>query len=315
MRGNPILKKELVLGSRSIKFPIALMCYSGCMALVALGFLALSGARYNGITDFEVLTSIFLILAFLQLGLICIIIPVLTAGSIAGERERQTLDLLLTAPVNSVTIIFGKLWSSMCNVVLFVISSLPAMSIAFLYGGIQWKFLLVFLAAILVTAFFCGAIGVWCASLFKKTILSIIMTLVVEMVFFIGTIAIVAGIYAGKYSIMINAAANSAAGTSTSMMTVNMGWIPAVLYLNPAVGFVDAIMHTYTGTGPINQILGSGGIGVVAPKLISLSANWYWISFVVTIALGIFFIFLAARRLDAVRKKEKFQQPVKKKKG
>ena len=304
MKGNPILKKELVLGSRSIKFPIALMCYSGCMALIALVFLAASGATYRAM-DFEVLTTIFLILAFLQLALICIIIPVLTAGSIAGERERQTLDLLLTAPVKSVTIITGKLLSAMCNIILFVISSLPAMSIAFLYGGIQWKFLFIFVIAIMVTAFFCGAVGVWCASLFKKTILSIVMTLVVEMVFFLGTIAAVAGIYAGKYSMMLNAAANAPATAVSSTMTVQMGWIPAILYLNPAVGFVDAILHTYTGISFVHEILGSSSFGAVAPKLVELSAHWYWISFIVTVALGVFFLFLAARRLDAVRKKKK----------
>ncbi len=311
MKANPILKKELVLGSRSIKFPIALMCYSGCMALTALGFLAVSDTRYSGSTNFELLTTVFLILAFIQLGLICIIIPVLTAGSIAGERERQTLDLLLTAPVKSITIIFGKLLSSMCNVILFVVSSLPAMAVAFLYGGIQWKFLFIFLAAIMVTAFFCGGIGVWCASIFKKTILSIIVTLAMEMAFFLGTIVIVAGIYAGKYSFLMNTAADAASG---SMSTVQMGWIPAILYLNPAIGFADAMMHTYTGLNMIQNFLSSGTVGKVAPGLVSLSAHWYWISFAVTAALGVFFIFLAARRLDAVRRKEKFQQPVKKKK-
>lgn len=309
MRVNPILKKELVLGSRSIKFPIALMCYSGCMALVALGFLALSNLEYSGSMDFELLTAIFLILSFMQLALICIIIPVLTAGSIAGERERQTLDLLLTAPVKSSSIIFGKLLASMCNIILFVISSLPAMALAFLYGGIQWKFLFVFLAAIMVTAFFCGAIGVWCAAIFKKTILSIILTLVMEMVFFLGTIAVVAGIYGGKYSMAINVM-----NASGNMPPIRMGWIPAILYLNPAIGFVDAILHTYTGISFVQEYLGSGAIGTVSTGLINMSAHWYWISFIVTAALGVLFIFLASRRLEAVRKKEKFQQPVKKKK-
>lgn len=310
MKGNPILKKELVLGSRSIKFPIALMCYSGCMALVALAVLSMSGNAYAGRMDFQAMTNIFLILAFIQLGLICIIIPVLTAGSIAGERERQTLDLLLTAPVSSVTIILGKLLSSMCNMILFVISSLPAMSLAFLYGGIQWKFLFAFLAAILVTAFFCGAIGVWCASVFRKTILSIIMTLVMELAFFMGTIGVVVGIFAGKYSIMINASANAA----VSMTTVQMGWIPAILFLNPATGFVDVIMHAYTGISFMNLILSSNDVGIVASGLVELSMHWYWISFIVAAAVGVLFIFLAARRLDAVRKKEKFQQPLNKKK-
>jgi ABC-type transport system involved in multi-copper enzyme maturation permease subunit len=310
MRGNPILKKELVLGSRSMKFPIALMCYSAVMAIVALGFLSVSYSEYSGTMNYSTLTEIFLILSFMQLVLICIIIPVLTAGSIAGERERQTLDLLLTAPVSSVTIILGKLLSSMCNVVLFVISSLPAMALAFLYGGIQWKYLLVFLVAILVTAFFNGAIGVWCASIFKKTILSIVMTLVVEAIFFIGTAALVLGIYAAKFSALM-AAANTA---STSMATVQMGWIPAILFLNPATGFVDSILHTYMGIGVMHQILNSGNIGSVAVKLVDISSHWYWINFIVVAIMGVGFVFLAARRLDAVRKKEKFQQPVKKKK-
>jgi ABC-type transport system involved in multi-copper enzyme maturation permease subunit len=280
------------------------------MAIVALGFLSVSYSEYSGTMNYSTLTEIFLILSFMQLVLICIIIPVLTAGSIAGERERQTLDLLLTAPVSSVTIILGKLLSSMCNVVLFVISSLPAMALAFLYGGIQWKYLLVFLVAILVTAFFNGAIGVWCASIFKKTILSIVMTLVVEAIFFIGTAALVLGIYAAKFSALM-AAANTA---STSMATVQMGWIPAILFLNPATGFVDSILHTYMGIGVMHQILNSGNIGSVAVKLVDISSHWYWINFIVVAIMGVGFVFLAARRLDAVRKKEKFQQPVKKKK-
>ena len=146
MKINPILKKELLLGSRSIKFPIALMFYSGIMAIVALAILAGSASGFSGSVEFSALTMVFFVLAFMQLVLICIIIPILTAGSIAGERERQTLDLLLTAPVSSLTIVLGKLFSSMCNVILFVVSSLPAMAIAFIYGGIQWRFLFVFLA-------------------------------------------------------------------------------------------------------------------------------------------------------------------------
>lgn len=310
MKVNPIWKKELILGSRSIKFPIALMCYSGCMALVALAFLATANITYNGSINFQVLTNIFLILAFMQLGLICIIMPVLTAGSIAGERERQTLDLLLTAPIPSITVVIGKLLSSMCNVVLFVVSSLPAMALAFLYGGIQWRFLFVFLIAILVTAFFCGAIGIWCASIFKKTILSIIMTLVVEVAFFLGTVAVVGGIAAGKYAMALNGMAGMTSGVS-----VSMGWTPVILFLNPAIGFIDCILHTYTGISFINQFLSGGTLGSVAPGLISLSNHWYWISFVVTAVIGVLFIFLAAKRLDAVRKKDKFLQPVKKKKG
>ena len=69
MRANPILKKELVLGARSIKFPLALVFYSGCLSVTALVTLdSLTGFRYYyGGIDFETLTSIFMILAYMQL--------------------------------------------------------------------------------------------------------------------------------------------------------------------------------------------------------------------------------------------------------
>lgn len=313
MRMNPILKKELLLGSRSIKFPIAIMFYSGIMAVVALVILTASTSAFNGSIEFSALTMVFFILAIMQLVLICIIIPILTAGSIAGERERQTLDLLLTAPVSSLTIVLGKLFSSMCNVILFVISSLPAMAIAFLYGGIQWKFLFVFLVEILVTAFFCGSIGVWVASVFKKTILSIIMTMVIELAFFLGTLAAVGIIYAGKYTAMLAAMTNSTV-SSGSMPTVQMGWFHSILLLNPATGFVDSLLHTYTGIGCMHEFLNTGVIGNSASGLIAMSEHWYIFSLIITLALGVLFIFLTVRHLDTMCKKDKFLQPVKKKK-
>ncbi len=309
MKINPVLKKELMLGSRTIRFPIALMCYGLCMAGIAL-LMVFSSVNTSGALDLSNLTGIFLILAFLQMGLILLIIPVLTAGSIAGERERQTLDLLLTAPVSSFSVIFGKLLSSMCNVLLYIFVSLPAMALAFLYGGIQWRYLLVFLVMILATAFFCGAVSIWCAAQFKKTILSIIVSLLWEFVFFGGTLIAVIGVYGWRY-IQWNQAV--AAGILSSTSTVSMGWIPAVLFLNPAVGFADAMRSTYSGGGLMYQMLNGGTLGTVAQGMIRIAPHWSLISFAVTVAMGLLFLVLASRKLNTARKKDKFFQPAKKK--
>ncbi|MCD8232450.1 MAG: ABC transporter permease [Clostridiales bacterium] len=307
MKINPVWKKELMLGSRTIRFPIALMCYGASMAVIAL-LMVFSAMNYSSVIDFSSMTNIFLILAFVQLGLILLIIPVLTAGSIAGERERQTLDLLLTAPVSSFSVILGKLLSSMCNVVLFIFTSLPSMALAFLYGGIQWRYLLVFLVMILVTAFFCGAVSIWCAAQYKKTILSIIVSLLWEFLFFIGTILAVVGIYSWKY---IQWSRAVSAGTIASTSSVQIGWMPAILFLNPAVGFADAMDSTYTNNNLMYQILNGGILGTAAKGLVSLSAYWYLISFILTAAMGLFFLLLAARKLNSARKKDKFFQPAK----
>ncbi|MDO5409437.1 MAG: ABC transporter permease subunit [Lachnospiraceae bacterium] len=304
MKANPILKKELVLGARTIRFPIALMFYSGFLSLVALFTLSSVSNTYTyayrGI-DFDALTIIFLILAYLQMGIICIIIPVLTAGSIAGERERQTLDIMLTAPVRPFSIVMGKLLASLSQVFLFVISSLPAMSIAFLYGGIQWQYLMVFMAGIMSIAFFSGAIGIWCSSVYRKTIISVIMTMVIEVVFFVGTLAAVVLIYYLKMQQVM-----STSGIFR-VSKIDMGWYPLILLLNPAIGFVDVIMSSWSGIGAVESLLGPSFIGniKVASGLKELLPYWPLMSLAVTLLMGFFFVRLASRRIDAVRRKEK----------
>lgn len=310
MRANPILKKELVLGARSIKFPMALLFYSGCLSVTALVTLdsMTNYGYYSGSMNFENLTSIFMILAYMQLVMICIIIPILTAGSIAGERERQTLDIMLTAPVSPLSIVLGKLFASMSNIFLFVISSLPAMSIAFLYGGIRWQYLLIFMVTIMCIAFFSGAIGIWCSSVYRKTIISVIMSMIVELVFFAGTALAVIMYYYVRYEHILQSTGTMSSGT------IDVGWIPAILLFNPAIGFTDAMFSAYTGSSGAEMILNEGIFGKSAPGLLKLCPYWSWISMGITLALGLGFVLLAARRIDAVRRKEKHMKGKKKKK-
>ncbi|MDY2629097.1 MAG: ABC transporter permease subunit [Lachnospiraceae bacterium] len=310
MRANPILKKELVLGARSIKFPLALVFYSGCLSVTALVTLdSLTGFRYYyGGIDFETLTSIFMILAYMQLVMICIILPVLTAGSIAGERERQTLDIMLTAPVSPMSIVMGKLFAAMSNIFLFVISSLPAMAIAFLYGGIRWQYLLIFMVSIMCIAFFSGAIGIWCSSVYKRTIVSVIMSMIVELIFFLGTILAVMAYYYVRYEQILEST-----GTFPNS-GINVGWVPAILLLNPAVGFTDAMFTAYTGSSGAEMVLTYTGVfGKPASGLLKLCPYWSWISMAVTLVIGFGFVILAARRIDAVRRREKHTKVKKKK--
>lgn len=310
MRTNPIIKKELMLGARSIKLPIALMFYSGTMAAISMlilmsstHFSEIESGYYWGrnLVDFDGLVTGFIALAIIQLVMICIIIPELTASSIAGERERQTLDIMLTAPISPFSIVMGKLGASICNVFLFVVSSLPAMAIPFLYGGIQWGYLGVFMIAMMCIAFFTGAIGVWCSSVYKKTIVAIIMTMVVEVLFYVGTISVVIAAYYYKYTQIMQT------GGVIGISGIQLGWIPVVLLLNPAIGFVDAIYGSCSGESIIRGLFGGSFFGRmnIASGMEKLLPYWSWLSMGMAVLMGFGFVFLAARRIDAVRRKEK----------
>ncbi len=80
------------------------------------------------------------------------IMPALTAGSISGERERQTLDILLTTTMKPSEIIWGKLLSSFSTMFLMVVSSFPLLAVSFVYGGIMIHDVLLLLLVYLTVA-------------------------------------------------------------------------------------------------------------------------------------------------------------------
>ena len=80
--------------------------------------------------------GIFAALMFLQTLMIAILAPASTAGTISGERERQTLDLLAVTPISSVAIVVGKLLSALTWVFVLITASIPVAALVFVYGGV-----------------------------------------------------------------------------------------------------------------------------------------------------------------------------------
>ncbi len=299
---NPILKKDLQMSSRSIKFTIALMCYSIALTLVAvIMLLCLTNSfnifGYRGVI-YDAFPGCFMALVFIQLALICIIVPILTAGTIAGERERQTLDIMLTTPIRPVSIVVGKLETALYKILLFAVASLPAMSVCFIYGGISWWNLLVFLIQLIILAFFIGAVGVWCSCVFRKTIVAVIMTMVIEYGFLMGPfliIGMVAFITAIAEAILTGGASSSAHIGPTSL----------VLFLDPVFGAVDTIVASNTGYNLASVLITDefGGSFAQLPWVGFLTKLWPVLSSLCTIGLGVFFVWAAARSIDSVRRK------------
>ena len=79
----------------------------------------------------------FAVLTILQMALVLFITPSLTAGAISSEREKQTLNILLTTTQSSTQIVVGKLLSSVAFLVLMLVAGLPLYSLVFLFGGVS----------------------------------------------------------------------------------------------------------------------------------------------------------------------------------
>ena len=80
-----------------------------------------------------------------------LVIPSNTSGSISGEKERKTLDILLSSKMSPYAIVIGKLMASLNMVMMLAVSSLPVLSIVFLFGGISIVDLIVMLLTLMIS--------------------------------------------------------------------------------------------------------------------------------------------------------------------
>lgn len=166
---NPVLMKELRQRFRSSKTIWLLVLYLLLIGAFVLGFTYLNWRNAPGFYQPDNSRAIFAVLSMAQLFLLAFVTPGLMAGAISGERERQTLNILLTTRLSAWQIIWSKLVSSSAFVLLLLLATLPLYSIVFLYGGIAPGQVLGVFGYYLVTMFFFGCIGIACSSFFKRT--------------------------------------------------------------------------------------------------------------------------------------------------
>jgi ABC-2 type transport system permease protein len=174
---NPVLNKEFKLRFRTFKSFLGILFYLLALAILIIGFVFIESMNNSqGYFKPDQSREMFMILSVLQLALILFITPGLTAGVISSERERQTLNIMLTTTQSSTSIILSKLISSISFLLLLIIASLPLYSIVFLFGGISPGQLLTMIGFYTFTIITFGSIGVLFSTLIRKTIVSMVTT-------------------------------------------------------------------------------------------------------------------------------------------
>jgi ABC-type transport system involved in multi-copper enzyme maturation permease subunit len=113
--------------------------------------------------------------------------PVFSAGSVTSERERQTLDLLLTTTITPWQLLWGKLLSGLW--VSTVLSSFLLWPLV-LAVGLQSEYwgnlpgVLAYLVIFLLTCLTTAMLALFCSTVFRKTAHSLMTTYLVILVLF-----------------------------------------------------------------------------------------------------------------------------------
>lgn len=174
---NPILKKDILVNARSPKMIIAVTLINCLFALIAaIAFAMASGSGYQ--TYYSYIVKLFPILGGCELGIISFTLPVMTSTSISGERERQTLEIMLTTPVRSSSIILGKLLSAMVTTFMYVAATLPFLAVSFVVGGLGWKSLFEFIGIVLYVDIYIGSFGMFYSCVRRTSVSATIATII-----------------------------------------------------------------------------------------------------------------------------------------
>ncbi len=119
--------------------------------------------------------------------------PVFSAGSVTSERERQTLDLLLTTLVTPWQMLWGKLLSGLrVSSVLTAFLLWPVLLACLMPLGF-WYHLPTMFGYLLVVALCCvttAMTALFCSTVFQKSATSLICTYMVIVVMFVGPLAV-----------------------------------------------------------------------------------------------------------------------------
>ena len=171
MRKNPVLENEMKRYTRNMKCAWIILGVNLVLALFALiAQMGLSGREnYMTILQYRFPIQCYVLMGYGLFLAICILIPGLAGGAIAGERERKTLDLLLTTHLSPWKIILGKLESSLCLIFLISFSTLPVIGLVLIYGGITLVNLFQLILNLVITGIFIGSIGIFYSAIMRKT--------------------------------------------------------------------------------------------------------------------------------------------------
>ena len=299
MKSNPVYKREKTIRSRSIRMPLVILSFNGILAAAVLlnMYQTVAQAKISASIQYSSFLQLYAFVAILEFLLLMFIMPALTSGSISGEQERQTLELLFTTKMSPTDIILGKLLSAFNQLMILVVSSLPIVLLSFVYGSVNFMDMGLLLICFMTVALFAGSIGMLFSSCLRRSTFSNVCTYGVLLFLVVGSYMInifILNIDQMQINNMIIPAGETRPVADTGAMVY-------LLLMNPVATFAEILGNQVSGGAgmlSIRQFFGSRTDGF-------LVTYWVPLSLLVQIILSVGLIRGAVYFLNPVKNEKK----------
>ncbi len=294
---NPLLSRELRGRMRGLRATLSLTFFLLLIGFLALLILAIATQSYTSSATSDAGQAIFYTIFVVEILVTVFITPSLTTGSISGERERKTYDLLRVTLLSPAKLVLGKLGAAIAYVLLLLAASLPVTGLALMLGGVEVSELVLGMLILLVSTFFYGTLGLFFSSLMRSTRGANTLTYITLFVLLFGLPIILSMV-----GVMLPA---------TYMMGPSTDWEPSptVLALIIYAAYLVAVLHPLGASIATEVILRDENsiwgyyqtLEPISTAKIPIPSGWI-IYTVVYLLLGILLLLIATWR---VRRPEK----------
>ena len=128
------------------------------------------GMELSGRADYRQFLYIYAILAGILSVIVLLLSCTIASGSISGEKEAGTYDLIKSAGLSSPAIAAGKLLAAFHTSVTVIASAFPALLLPLVFGGPGLMEVFQVIAALLPLSLFSITVGLYMSSLLRSTV-------------------------------------------------------------------------------------------------------------------------------------------------
>lgn len=173
--GMPLLAKELTEQAARSRTYVIRFIYTALLFSAGLFIIYGRGAT-GGVARLGQGQEMFNQMFRLQLGAILLVLPATCAGAFAGEKERESLSLLLLTTIPRGMIVLQKLLSRVIPMLAFVVLSFPLMATAYSFGGVQTSQLYFTLVFLVLLTVYVGSVAIMCSTYCRTTVEAYVAT-------------------------------------------------------------------------------------------------------------------------------------------
>ncbi|MBO4390122.1 MAG: ABC transporter permease subunit [Lachnospiraceae bacterium] len=316
---NAVLWKEMAIDMKKARYIVLITTLVALLSFAAAGFVAIVGIASINFSTIPYKTgSVYLTVCIIcEAAILALIIPIFCAGSITAEREKQTMEVLLTTKMSTWEIVKGKFLAPILLAALIILCILPILSVGYLYGGLPLWQLLVYTLLLIFWIMYICTFCMYCSAISTRTIFSLVLSFVIMMLILGLSIILVIG--ACLIIAVVNELGMDFLRTyyPNIYSAVNGFKLPVtppifLLYLNPLVSFYELLVRmfgfgfdgeSYTMAAIISEVSG----GTLTENFI-FSRFWLEISIVLQALVGFIVLKASARVMNPLRNAKKRMQ-------